>query len=149
MQTYKSGSEQETIRTASDWVQSIVGLTEPVLVLLNGDYGVGKTQFAKGLALGLGVIDNVTSPSYTYMREYDFNHKGMEGKLVHVDAWRVKTIEELMQTGILNYLVPGNIVVVEWGHKAEGLSLPGGVNILEVNISETGADTREITINER
>lgn len=150
MNKYISNSDQNTIQIAANWVKNLEIGVQPTVILLNGDYGVGKTQFVKGLAQGLSIDANVTSASYTYIREYPFEIDNKKGKLVHVDAWRVKTTEELVQTGILNYISPENIVVVEWGHKAEGLELKDkDIHLSEINITETGADSREIVIHER
>lgn len=147
---YISNSEQDTIEFAATWVKSFQIGVRSIVVLLNGDYGVGKTQFVKGLAQGLGIDANITSASYTYIREYPFVLENVHGKLVHVDAWRVKDTEELTQTGILSYLQPENIIVVEWGHKAGGLNLTGkDVQVFDINITESSASEREITINER
>lgn len=113
----------------------------PILVLLSGDYGVGKTQFVKGMAVGLGITDLITSPSYTYMQEYDFTIPGqssdIHGKLAHVDAWRVNSIADLEMTGLTEQLVQNRIVVMEWGNKFGELKTKPGVKVVEVVISET------------
>lgn len=117
------------------------------LITLQGDFGTGKTTFTQGLAAGLGIEKQVVSPSYVYIREYDLPKA--EGKLVHVDAWRIKRAEDLLLTGLEDYLVAGNVVVVEWGGELladflEKLSLPNLI-IKRVTIEET-AEGREVVI---
>lgn len=59
-------------------------LKSGAVVLLNGEMGAGKTVFCKGVARGLGITDEILSPTYAYMNEYD-------GKLYHFDCYRLKT----------------------------------------------------------
>ena len=118
-----------------------------VILVLKGDFGAGKTTFTQGLAAELGITEPVTSPSYVYIQEY--NLPGGKAKLVHVDAWRVKRAEDLLLTGLGDYLLPGNVVVVEWGGDliAEFLGkLPEGNLVTKtIKITERGED-RDVEI---
>lgn len=80
------------------------------IILLNGDLGAGKTTFTKGLAAALGVKDNVTSPTFTIMKEY----KGRL-KLYHFDLYRIIDEQELDELGFDDYLNDNEAVcVIEW-----------------------------------
>ena len=76
---------------------------------LEGDLGVGKTVFAKGFAKGLGVSENVDSPTFTIVKEY----QGRE-KLYHFDLYRIVDPEELWEIGFQDMLSGEGIALMEW-----------------------------------
>ena len=76
---------------------------------LEGDLGVGKTVFAKGFAKGLGVSENVDSPTFTIVKEY----QGRE-KLYHFDLYRIVDPEELWEIGFQDMLSGDSIALMEW-----------------------------------
>jgi tRNA threonylcarbamoyladenosine biosynthesis protein TsaE len=80
------------------------------VVALYGGLGSGKTQFAKGVCLGLGVRDHVLSPSFTILNEY------IEGKypVYHFDFYRLRSLEELTEIGFEEYLFGDGVCLVEW-----------------------------------
>lgn len=79
------------------------------VVCLEGNLGAGKTHFAKGVALGLGVEEHVTSPTFTLINEY-------EARLpfYHVDAYRLEDEDEAYELGIEEYLYGNGITLIEW-----------------------------------
>jgi tRNA threonylcarbamoyladenosine biosynthesis protein TsaE len=85
------------------------GLTGGEVIALFGQLGAGKTVFAKGLARGLGVAEQVTSPTFTLLKEY-------QGRLplYHIDAYRLSSAEEAELCGLAEYFWQGGVVVVEW-----------------------------------
>lgn len=155
IQEFTSESEAQTKQIAFELTQELLPKLDdemPVLVLLEGDFGAGKTQFVKGLGRALGIEENkITSPSYTYMNEHKFDsEKGYKFKLIHVDAWRIKTLEDLKLTGFVEFLRAGNIVVVEWGgglvrDQLKQLNISNLV-VVEVKIAQLDENKREITI---
>jgi tRNA threonylcarbamoyladenosine biosynthesis protein TsaE len=80
------------------------------VVSVAGDLGAGKTVFARGVARALGVDEPVVSPSFTIVREYDGRVP-----LVHVDVYRIDTIQELHDLGFEEVVRDGAITLVEWG----------------------------------
>ena len=105
------------------------------VILLNGDLGAGKTTFTKGLALALGVKETVTSPTFTYVKEYD-------GRLplFHFDMYRVADADEVYELGLEEYFYRGGVVVVEW-NKFDDVKDP-----IVINVRSLGDNLREFEI---
>ncbi len=104
------------------------------VVLLDGDMGAGKTVFAKGVARGLGIEEEVTSPTYAYMNDYD-------GRLFHYDCYRIESVEQAEQLGLADYFDMGGICLIEWSQNIAPL-LPRTVK--RVRIRKIGENEREI-----
>ncbi len=102
------------------------------VIILTGLMGAGKTTFVQGLADGLGVTTLVSSPTYTYVHEYD----SPLGRLVHIDAYRLGHPDKLWDLGLAEYLEHGFATVIEWG---QGLDIPQAVH-LEIRILESGRE---------
>lgn len=145
--THNAEEMKSLAAEVAESLQQEMNVREPIVIVLQGDFGAGKTTFAQGFAVGLGIKDPVTSPSYVYIREYDL--PSSNGMLVHVDAWRVKRAEDLLLAGLTEYLVPGNVVVVEWGGELVteflGKLSPRNFSVTNVKIMEMGQD-REVEI---
>lgn len=77
------------------------------VVVLEGDMGAGKTVFAKGVARGLGITDEITSPTYAYMNDYG-------GKLYHYDCYRLSCGEQAEALGLCDYFYADGICLIEW-----------------------------------
>lgn len=90
-------------------------LMPPLLILLRGDLGAGKTTLVKGIAEGLGAAaaDDVTSPTFTLVHEY----RGPRATLYHIDLYRVDTERELETLGLDDLMGPNSILLIEWGEK--------------------------------
>jgi len=90
-------------------------LTPPLLILLRGDLGAGKTTLVKGIADGFGAAsaDDVTSPTFTLIHEY----RGPRAALYHIDLYRVDTERELETLGLDDLIEPTSILLIEWGEK--------------------------------
>ncbi len=86
----------------------------PVLALL-GELGAGKTTFAKYYAKALGVTDDVLSPTFSLVREYDTP----KGPLYHCDLYRIEDPEELAAMGFEEYFHKGARLIIEWPQIAE------------------------------
>ena len=105
-----------------------------------GDLGAGKTAFTRGLAAGLGVTEQVTSPTYTIVNEY------LSGlmPLFHFDMYRLDSADDLFDIGWEDYLARGGVCAVEWSENVEE-ALSGAIRI---TITKDSADetVRTITI---
>lgn len=104
------------------------------ILLLDGDMGAGKTVFSKGIAKGLGIEEEVTSPTYAYMNDYD-------GRLFHYDCYRIESVEQAENLGLADYFDMGGICLIEWAQNIAPL-LPKGVK--RVIIRKISENEREI-----
>lgn len=107
------------------------------VIILRGDLGAGKTTFTKGLAKALGVEETVTSPTFTYVKEY-------YGRLplYHFDMYRVADADEVYELGLEEYFYKGGVVVVEW-NKFDDVKDP-----LVIDVKAVGEGVREFEIND-
>ncbi|NLY18686.1 MAG: tRNA (adenosine(37)-N6)-threonylcarbamoyltransferase complex ATPase subunit type 1 TsaE [Clostridiaceae bacterium] len=138
MQEYITKSERETIELG----KKLAGSIGPgSIIALTGDLGTGKTIFVKGIAEGLSINDQITSPTFTLVHSYD----GFKAALHHFDVYRVSDEDELFEIGFFEYLYSGDICVIEWADLVCSLIPPGAV---WVHIERTGNDEniRRITI---
>ena len=91
---------------------------------LIGDLGGGKTHFTKGFAKGLGIKNAITSPSFVLMKIYKIK-KGTIKYFCHVDAYRLKRPQEIIEIGLEEYLGRGDtVVVIEWADKIKTILNP-------------------------
>jgi tRNA threonylcarbamoyladenosine biosynthesis protein TsaE len=107
------------------------------VVALSGDLGAGKTCFVQGLAAGMGIQGNVTSPTFILMR----HHPGPV-MLCHADAYRLGSAEEFADLGLDDVLRQG-VLAVEWAEQVAA-ALPA--DRLEVALESTGDDHRRIRL---
>jgi tRNA threonylcarbamoyladenosine biosynthesis protein TsaE len=132
MEVFISNNREETHAFAKNYAKTLkAGDT----VLLDGDMGAGKTVFAKGIAEGLGIEEEVTSPTYAYMNDYD-------GVLFHYDCYRIESVEQAERLGLGDYFDMGGICLVEWSQNIAPL-LPRVVK--RVQIKKLDENKREIT----
>lgn len=108
------------------------------VVLLNGDLGVGKTTFTRGLARGLGIKKNVKSPTFTLIREY----KDGRLPLYHMDAYRLESSPD-EDLGFDEYFQGNGVTVVEWPQFIKD-EVPD--DHISVNIKRQNEDDRQISI---
>lgn len=80
------------------------------LLCLNGDLGAGKTSITKGIALGVGISDDITSPTFTIVNEYSENNR----LLYHFDVYRIGDSSEMYDIGFDEYMESDGIKIIEW-----------------------------------
>lgn len=109
---YITNGERETEELGRRLGQAL----EPgAVVAYTGDLGAGKTAFTRGLARGLGILDRVTSPTFTIVNEYG----GGRLPLFHFDMYRLGSSEELFDIGWEEYLTRGGVCAVEWSENVD------------------------------
>jgi L-threonylcarbamoyladenylate synthase len=112
----KTKTTEETISLGEKFAKEYLTGPQPVVVALSGELGAGKTQFAKGVGKALGVKEIVNSPTYTIINEYNYEDKGKNRILAHMDTWKLQE-DELEHSGLTQNLEEGNIVLIEWADK--------------------------------
>ncbi len=100
------------------------------VIAFYGEMGVGKTTLIKALCKNIGIIDNVCSPTYTIVNEY--NATGGE-VVYHFDFYRMKNEQEAFDLGYEDYLYSGNFCFIEWPEKIEGLLPENIIKVFLIN----------------
>jgi tRNA threonylcarbamoyladenosine biosynthesis protein TsaE len=115
-------------------------LKAPVLILLSGDLGAGKTTLAKGLVSGLGAAeeDEVTSPTFTLVHKYE---RG--ARVYHVDLYRIESVRDFETLGLEEIFDEPAVVIIEW---AEKLPLRTDWPVLRVKLEHVSENERRISI---
>jgi len=118
-------------------------LSPPLIVLLRGDLGAGKTILVKGIAEGFGAsnADQVTSPTFTLVHEY----RSSRAVLYHIDLYRIDTERELETLGLDDLLAPDSILLIEWGEKFPRFQKMCDIEIRLERVGETGRTIQRIT----
>jgi tRNA threonylcarbamoyladenosine biosynthesis protein TsaE len=131
----ESHSSEETIARGRE-----IGarLKPPVLVLLSGDLGAGKTTLTKGIAAGAGAAreDDVTSPTFTLVHKYQGSKR-----VYHVDLYRVGDLHDLETLGLEDIFSENAIVIVEWPDR---LKLRTDWPVLRIGLEHVSEDVRKI-----
>ena len=91
---------------------------QPYLITLNGDLGAGKTTFAQAVARGMGIIEHVSSPTFSLVQIYPGTTT-----LYHLDVYRLDSADQLYDLGLDDYPPEGAVMLIEWAEKVES-SLP-------------------------
>lgn len=130
----------DTIHEAARKVWETVG--DRKVLAFHGQMGAGKTTFVHALCDVKEVTSTVGSPTFSIINEYGYPG----GQLYHIDLYRLKDEEEAIRAGVEDCLYSGNICLVEWPERAEGI-FPE--NTLAVHISVTDPNTRLLQINEK
>ena len=86
-----------------------------IIFALEGEMGVGKTQFTKGLAKAMGIDEEVISPTFVLENEYD--NKQQRAALIHIDTWRMQEPEELLEMGFNQRILDKKVLAIEWAEK--------------------------------
>ena len=108
------------------------------VVALYGGLGMGKTAFVRGLAAGLGIQAEVSSPTFALVHDY-----GGSPPLIHFEMYRISGWEDLYTTGFFDYLEAGGILAVEWSENIEAALPPGTIR---VELERLDENRRRITI---
>ena len=115
----------------------------PCAIELVGDVGAGKTTFTKGLARGLEIAEEITSPTFTISKVYE-NSRGQ--KLVHYDFYRLENPGIMVEDLFENLQDPQTVTVIEWADTVSEI-LPANHLRLEILINDDGSRTLNLTKN--
>lgn len=119
---------------------------KPLILMLYGNLGAGKTAFMKVVADMLGITDLV-SPAFVVYYEYPIDAYGFK-YLYHFDLYRITEESEFDHLGVEDVVVPGNVIAIEWSEKSgpiDGLLRERG-RVIEVHIEHGGGDVRNINM---
>lgn len=125
--TVISSSEQETRELGKRMAGKV---TPGTVISLRGSLGAGKTVFAKGFALGLGITEAIVSPTFTLVQEYDGRLK-----LYHLDLYRLSGEDEFESMGGEDFLYSDGVALIEWSEKIEDM-LPDDTIFINITINE-------------
>ena len=130
-------SSEETMNWGRGLAKS---LTAPVLVLLTGDLGSGKTTLTKGIVAGLGAAseDEVTSPTFTLVHVY-----GNAAKVYHADLYRIETFHDFETLGLEDVFAKPAVVILEW---SERFPLQSPWPQVRIRLEHHGGDSRRIVV---
>ncbi|MBR6046134.1 MAG: tRNA (adenosine(37)-N6)-threonylcarbamoyltransferase complex ATPase subunit type 1 TsaE [Ruminococcus sp.] len=134
--TFYTGSPAETIALGRAVGRRLHGGD---CIAYLGDLGAGKTTMTRGIAVGMGLDDDVTSPTFALVNEY----RGRGLSLCHFDMYRITSDADLETTGFFDYMDEDTVLAVEWSENISG-SLPD--TAVYIRLERTGDETRKITI---
>jgi tRNA threonylcarbamoyladenosine biosynthesis protein TsaE len=138
-----------TTQSGADTIEvgrKLAGLLKPPqFLLLRGDLGTGKTTLVKGIAQALDAADadEVTSPTFTLVHEYEGTSHGKPVKLFHLDVYRLEGERQLETLGLDDLQTQDALVLVEWGEKFKSLVKRATGEIV---ITSEGGDARKIVV---
>lgn len=119
-------NEEKTIEIGVN-IGKLISL--PTLIYLEGDLGAGKTHITKGIASGIGIEEDITSPTFTLINEYFTN----KVNLYHLDLYRLDSVNQVLNLGVEDFIdSEKSLVIMEWSDKLEGNKLSD--NLLEIKL---------------
>ncbi len=139
---FVSASPEETVEFAKKIGALLKGGD---VVAFRGGLGAGKTTFTRGLALGMGLKDEVSSPTFALVNEY----RGRDITMYHFDMYRIMNAEALETTGFYDYLTEDTVAVCEW---SENIAECLPENVITITLKNAGCgacavcEMREITV---
>ena len=136
---FEVDSPEETLEFAKEFAKQ---LNPGDVIALIGDLGVGKTAFTKGVAVSLGIDEDIVSPTFTIICE----HTDGDIPLYHMDVYRIEDEDELFEIGFEDYLYGDGITIIEWADLIPESMPEKYVRILIEKDLEKGVNHRRITI---
>ncbi|MBE7174371.1 MAG: tRNA (adenosine(37)-N6)-threonylcarbamoyltransferase complex ATPase subunit type 1 TsaE [Williamsia sp.] len=115
---------------AKDFLQQYA---QALVIAFHGDLGAGKTTFVRAVCNVKGVHDAVSSPTFSIINEY----QGTEGKIYHIDLYRLKDELEVLRAGVEDCLYSGDLCLVEWPERAAALFPPETVHVFLEVVGQT------------
>ena len=137
MSTYISKSEQDTIDFAKNYAQN---LKPGDIIVLSGELGSGKTKFVQGILENFNLQDEISSPTFTIVNEYNSDTVN----IYHFDVYRLEDSDEFFAIGDEEYFSKG-ICLIEWGELIEDI-LPKPYTKISFSKSDDDTSYRKLTI---
>jgi tRNA threonylcarbamoyladenosine biosynthesis protein TsaE len=138
----QSNSSEETISLGRE-----IGtdLKAPVLILLTGELGAGKTTLTKGIASGAGAAheEEITSPTFTLIHKYTGGRASVHAPVYHIDLYRIESRQDLETLGLDDIFNERAIIIVEWPDR---LNLPTDWPVVNIKLEHVSEEVRRITI---
>lgn len=135
IRTYRTSSPEETIELGKKLGEKLRGGD---VIAFRGGLGAGKTTMTRGIAIGMGLRDEVSSPTFALVNEYLGTLK-----LCHFDMYRITGALDLESTGFYDYLSDDCVIAIEWSENIAD-ELPEGY--ITIDFSDISGETREITV---
>ena len=134
-------SAEETIAWGREFASRVKA---PLMILLSGDLGSGKTTLTKGIVSGLGAAaeEDVTSPTFTLLHVY--GSENAEQKVFHGDLYRIEKFHDFETLGMEDIFAKPAIVILEW---SERFPLPSPWPQIRILLEHAGGDARRILVN--
>lgn len=139
--SYITTSPEESIRLGEALGKLLRGGD---IIAYCGDLGAGKTTFTRGISIGMGLGDEVTSPTFTLVNEYRNSDNKLD--LIHFDMYRITSPEDLETTGFYDYMDDNCVLAVEWSENIFG-ALTG--DYIKITINRLGDNERRFEIESR
>lgn len=121
----------ESIEELGNVANDLIPQFQHKVILFDGEMGAGKTTFIKVLVEQMGTKDEISSPTFSIVNEYETN----SGKVFHFDMYRIKSEEEAMDFGIEEYLYSNHYCFIEWPSKIESL-IPAEYHTIKIIAEE-------------
>ncbi len=132
-----------TLKTEEDSLQFGKKLGEKLkagdIVALDGDLAAGKTYLTKGIALGLDIDEEITSPTFTLVSEYSGKYH-----LYHMDVYRLENSDDFLDMGGEDMLYDNGVCVIEWSNRIKDI-LPKKTIFIEISVNEDASRTLKIS----
>ena len=139
MREFISESYEQTLQFASDFAKNVPSGS---VIGFIGGLGMGKTAFTSGFVKGLGIVAEVSSPTFAICNEYI----GENARVYHFDMYRIENWDDLYSTGYFDYLNDDSYILAEWSENIFG-ALPDDAIIIE--IEKLGENSRKFYIKEK
>lgn len=133
---FHTSSAEETIELGKKIGSCLTG---GEIIAYRGGLGAGKTTFTRGLAMGMGLEDNVSSPTFAIVNEY--HGKGLS--LYHFDMYRIMGAESLETTGFYDYMSDSSVIAAEW---SENIADALDDDTIVIEFEQSGECERKITL---
>ena len=134
---------EELHQIAGEVLTALVPPKGATVLALKGDLGAGKTAFVKALAKHVGITQEITSPTFVIMKSYEIPSHAFLKTLVHIDAYRIESDDEMRVLKFGEILSDqSNLVCNEWPEKIQNL-IPHHTMVIEFTLNQDG--TRDLT----